>query len=75
MKHDPTEKLKGELGPRIRWLRLARGLTQTQLGERCGLTTAMICHLERTNRLPGLESLVRVAHALDSTASELLEGL
>jgi antitoxin HicB len=56
----------------IRQARLAAGLTQSQLAKRAGLTQAMVARLEDPDHNPTLDTLERVARALDA---ELIVGL
>jgi transcriptional regulator with XRE-family HTH domain len=61
------------LGQRIRSLREARSLTQSECGERCGVGADVLSRLENgryTN--PGLRTLIRVAESLAVKPSELL---
>jgi transcriptional regulator with XRE-family HTH domain len=57
---------------RLKAVREQRGLTQTDLGHRAGIAAASISHFETGQRLPSLESLVRIADALDVSIDELL---
>jgi ribosome-binding protein aMBF1 (putative translation factor) len=54
-----------ELGEQIRALRDAHGLSQTELAERMGTTQPAIARLEAGRVAPRLETLDRVAEALD----------
>jgi ribosome-binding protein aMBF1 (putative translation factor) len=45
--------------------RLARGLTQRQLAELTGTTQSAIARLERGGRPPRIDTLLRIAEALD----------
>ncbi len=49
-----------------------RGLTQSQLGARAGIAAGAISHFETGQRLPSLESLVRLAEALECSLDQLL---
>ena len=60
------------VGHRVRDARKFTGLTQVELGERAGLDQAVISRLERGVHQPRLDTLRRVATALDMTLSELL---
>ena len=46
--------------------RLALGLSQQQLAERCGTTQSAIARLESGGRPPRIDTLLRIADALDS---------
>jgi transcriptional regulator with XRE-family HTH domain len=59
------------------FLKLARkvaGLTQTELAEQAGVSTAFICLLEngkRDIRAVGYQTVVRIAHALHVSPDDL----
>lgn len=59
-------------GPRLARLRKERGYTQTELGEKIGITQEVVSRYEREIiRLPA-EMVVRFATALDVSTDELL---
>ncbi|HYK01956.1 MAG TPA: helix-turn-helix transcriptional regulator [Thermoanaerobaculia bacterium] len=67
---------EGEIfGAHMRELRLARGLTQPQLAERCESNVPFISNVERGVMLPGLAMLLRLADALECNVSELVRVL
>jgi ribosome-binding protein aMBF1 (putative translation factor) len=45
--------------------RVELGLAQKQLAERCGTTQSAIARLERGGRPPRIDTLLRIANALD----------
>lgn len=59
-------------GERLRELRHARGLTQTELGERVGLSQRMVGHYETHVKFPPVHIIPALAKALRVTADELL---
>ena len=61
------------LAARLRALRIERGLTQDQLGERAGMDPAEIRRLESGRRDPGVRVLSRLAQGLEVPASSLLD--
>lgn len=65
----PSSLLAG-VAARARDRRLADGLTQAELGDRAGVSADVVKRLEATGHV-SLESLARIAMALDATA-ELL---
>lgn len=72
----PHRGNEGQLfGARLREVRLARGLTQTDLAERCGTSVAAISHIERGTKVPTLTTLVRLADALECRVTKLVEVL
>jgi transcriptional regulator with XRE-family HTH domain len=56
----------------LRFYRDRRRLTQTELGNRSGIAPAAISHFETGQRVPSLESLVKLADALDVPVDALL---
>lgn len=54
----------------VHW-RVARGLAQVELAERCGLKPSAISHFETGGRVPSLGNLIKLADALDVTLDEL----
>ena len=71
MNKDDREYLQ-RLGDRIRERRLARNLTQAQLGEQCDLHRTFIGSVERGERNVAVLSLRKIARALRTTPAELL---
>lgn len=61
------------LSRNVRQLRLQHGWSQEQLAERCGLHRTYIGAIERGERNLGLDNLDRLARALNTTASTMLE--
>ena len=59
----------------VRRARTKKGWSQEHLGEVCGLHRTEISLLERAGRDPRLETIVKIARALDIPASELLTGI
>lgn len=61
------------IGQRIREVRMARGLTQEQLGERAGLSYKAIGEIERGLGNPTVGTLDTIAAALQIDVSALFE--
>lgn len=59
-------------GKRLREYRLARHLTQEQLGELVGVSYQHIGMLERGKRSPSMEMLISLCYVLDCTCDSLL---
>lgn len=57
---------------RISEQRERRGLTQAELGARAGIAPGAVSHFETGQRLPSLESLVKLADALECSVDSLL---
>jgi transcriptional regulator with XRE-family HTH domain len=66
-----TDTLRRELGARIRDLRKQAGLTQEKLGEKADLNYKFIGELERGQVNVSLDSLVRIAVALEIRIEDL----
>jgi len=60
------------LGRAVRELRGAAGLSQEGLAERCGLHRTYVGGIERGERNPSYNNLLRIADALGVRASELI---
>lgn len=60
------------LGMRIRQARKAHNVTQEQLGEICELSTAHIGHIERGSRILSVDTLFRIAQALNVSVDYLI---
>ena len=65
--------LTGHLGARIRELRKARGLTQEGLAERIEISPRYLSRLEVGQQSASLETLERVAEALQVEIGELFD--
>jgi transcriptional regulator with XRE-family HTH domain len=63
---------KETLGDRIRRHRLAKGLTQAQLGERIGVSQRVVAYYEGKGSSPSPDILVKIADALDVSADARL---
>jgi transcriptional regulator with XRE-family HTH domain len=68
-----TTKAGEIFGAHLRELRLARGLTQPQLAERCGSNVPFISNVERGVMLPGLAMILRFSEALECKVSKLVD--
>jgi transcriptional regulator with XRE-family HTH domain len=68
--HKPTNNKKLEspdydLGERLRYLREQRGFTQKQLALNAKVSQATIAHIEISSKDPSVETLRKLAEALD----------
>jgi transcriptional regulator with XRE-family HTH domain len=66
---------QAQFGATLRRLREAAGLTQEQLGARCGMDLSAVSRLERGHRNPRLSTLVRLAGALGVPPAALLDDV
>lgn len=62
------------IGSHIKEIRSARGIIQAELAERVERSTTFIAHIENGTKRPGLETLISIASALNSTVDEILLG-
>jgi|688.fasta_scaffold69269_2 transcriptional regulator with XRE-family HTH domain len=69
------DKLVTDLGRAIRDRRLAKKLSQEALAEVADFDRTYISLLERGERNPSFTNLCRIAAALETAPSELLEGI
>lgn len=59
-------------GEKIKTLRQKKGLTQKQLGDLCGMADSAIRRYENGRAKPKIETLQKIADALDIKISELI---
>ena len=67
-----AESVSIEVGPRVRALREAMGLSLRDLGERAGVSAPMLSQVERGETSPTLAVASRIAHGLELSLSQLL---
>jgi transcriptional regulator with XRE-family HTH domain len=60
------------LGAAIRRCRQARGVSQEELAHRSAVDRSYMSSIERGGQNPGVLTIVRVAHAMDMTMTELM---
>lgn len=66
--------IEHKVGLRVRTLRMARKMTQAELGRRAGgIAAAEVSKFENARRSPSLDSLHRIAEALGVELHELLD--
>jgi len=67
-----TTKPKSEFGERLKKLRLARGLTQSELGRMIGASQRVVEYYENQSKFPPITFIPAIAKALKVSADELL---
>ena len=65
----PQDRLRAELGRRIRLARTDKGWTLRELSDASGVSVSQLSSIERGAHLPSLESLLAVAQAMDAAPS------
>ena len=65
----------GKMGMRICQVRKAKGWSQNELAEKCGISMSFLGHIERGTRIMSLETFVNICMALEADADELLWGV
>ncbi len=60
-------------GLAVRKLRIAKDLTQEELGFESGLTRAYISSIELDQKLPSITTIAKLAKAFDLSLSELMK--
>ncbi|MRG98152.1 helix-turn-helix transcriptional regulator [Polyangium spumosum] len=66
--------LQRKLGHIIRDRRLALGLSQEELADRCALHRTYVGSVERGERNISIQNIVRIANALDTRVWELIRA-
>ena len=59
----------------MRAIRLMRGLTLKEVGEKIGITESAVAHYETGRRKPDYEMLLKISEVLDCTVCDLLYPL
>lgn len=57
---------------RLKEMRLKRGLTQKELGEKVGVKQNTFTNWEKGKREPNFDNLIKLANILNTTTDELL---
>ena len=63
-----------KLGERVRIFRAEVGLSQEKLAAQCGFDRTYISLVERGQRNPSFTNLIKLAHGLGTTLSQLTSG-
>ncbi len=64
-----------QFGDNLRRCRNRAGLSQEETAVRASLHRTAVGQLERAERLPRIDTLIKLAGALNASTAELLEGL
>jgi transcriptional regulator with XRE-family HTH domain len=71
---EPADEMLSSLGTRLRELRRTQSLTLEMLAQRAQVSRAMISKIERSEKMPTVGVLVRIATGLNVSLSALLGG-
>jgi transcriptional regulator with XRE-family HTH domain len=69
-----TNSRKTFFGDKLRALRLEKGLTQTELGNRVGLSRRMVVHYEKHATRPPADKVLALANALGLSVNYLIKS-
>ena len=67
--------LAQQLGEYVRDMRLARGLSQVEFGERCGFYQTYLSRIERGQANPTMNAMEVIAKGLGVTIFEMFEAI
>ena len=62
------------IGDNIRSLRRAKGMTQTELGKKCGMADSQVGAYERNECVPRKRNIDRIALALGVSVEDIEKG-
>lgn len=62
------------IGDNIRSLRRAKGMTQTELGKKCGMADSQVGAYERNECVPRKRNIERIALALGVSVEDIEKG-
>lgn len=71
-KHDHLEAVAHAVAAQLRRERLRCNLSMNAVAERAGLSQQMVSYVERGMRNPTLDTLLRMATALDADLAEII---
>lgn len=70
-----NDPLAAQIGKRIYKKRKEMGLTQEELADRSGLSQSFLTCIERGEKGPGYDSIIRISCALETSTDYLLLGV
>ncbi len=68
-----ADELAESLAAELKSRRIEKGVSMNELSVRTGLAVSFVGYLERGLRRPSVETLAKIAWALDFSASEILD--
>lgn len=71
----PTDKLRARLGVNVRTCRKRLGISQHELGFRAEVHPNAISPLELGQKLPQIETFIRLVGALEATPDDVVAGI
>ncbi|MBI1353786.1 MAG: response regulator [Acidobacteria bacterium] len=71
----PVDRLREQLGRRIKMLRVEHGWSLKDLAKQTGISVSQLSSIERGAHMPSMESLLALARALSAKPSELLRAI
>ena len=71
----PVEINYAQIGRRVREKRMEMRLTQEQLSERVGVSSSFVGHIERAEKIPSLDTMMKLSYALNTTLDYLVCGV
>ena len=66
-------KIEERFRENLKGIRSGLGWTQSELGEKCGLTAAHISHFEAGHRVPTIQTLEKLMNGIYCSYHELLD--
>ncbi len=73
--HEPSSDLKVAIGQELRYWRNHRGLTGVKLADLSGVSAGMLTKIEKGDVAPSIQTLVRIADALEVPTSMFFHRL
>lgn len=59
------DEVKNNIGIRIKFLRIGKKMTQTELAERLNISKSIISAYEKGSRIPSVDTLIHIAYIFD----------
>lgn len=70
-----SERVRKELGERVRYLREQQGISQTTFAAMISMDRGYLIGIERGRRNPSLDKIESIANGLDVSLSFLMDGV